>query len=54
VRAAVEQATARASAGVRDGLVGLGKGVHPVDLLGLTGPQHRNRIFHSNGGNHRS
>jgi hydroxymethylpyrimidine/phosphomethylpyrimidine kinase len=36
VRDAVEAATTRASAGVRDGLVSLGRGVHPVDLLGLT------------------
>ena len=35
VREAVAAATVRASAGVRDGLVGLGRGVHPVDLLGL-------------------
>jgi hydroxymethylpyrimidine/phosphomethylpyrimidine kinase len=35
VRDAVEAATTRASAGVRDGLVSLGRGVHPVDLLGL-------------------
>lgn len=33
--AAVREATLRASDGVRDGLVSLGRGVHPVDLLGL-------------------
>jgi hydroxymethylpyrimidine/phosphomethylpyrimidine kinase len=38
VRAAVEEATMRASDGVRDGLVSLGGGVHPVDLLGLGKP----------------
>jgi hydroxymethylpyrimidine/phosphomethylpyrimidine kinase len=42
VREAVQEATARASAGVRDGLVGLGKGVHPVDLLGLADPHRWN------------
>lgn len=35
VRDAVQEATIRASEGVRDGLVSLGDGVHPVDLLGL-------------------
>ena len=35
VAEAVAEATARASDGVRDGLVALGRGVHPVDLLGL-------------------
>ena len=38
VRDAVEAATTRASAGVRDGLVSLGRGVHPVDLLALGKP----------------
>lgn len=37
VRAAVQEATIRAAAGVRDGLVSLGRGVHPVDLLKLGG-----------------
>jgi hydroxymethylpyrimidine/phosphomethylpyrimidine kinase len=35
VRDAVRAATTRTSAGVRDGLVSLGRGAHPVDLLGL-------------------
>jgi hypothetical protein len=35
VRDAVTAATTRTSAGVRDGLVSLGRGAHPVDLLGL-------------------
>jgi hydroxymethylpyrimidine/phosphomethylpyrimidine kinase len=38
VREAVEAATIRASTGVRDGLVSLGRGVHPVDLLELAKP----------------
>jgi len=38
VRKAVELATTRAAAGVRDGLVSLGRGVHPVDVLGLGTP----------------
>jgi hydroxymethylpyrimidine/phosphomethylpyrimidine kinase len=43
LRAAVEEATIRAAAGVRDGLVSLGRGVHPVDLLGLGRPVPSNR-----------
>lgn len=38
VREAVAEATLRAAGGVRDGLASLGRGVHPVDLLGLGTP----------------
>ncbi|MFC4856109.1 hypothetical protein [Actinophytocola glycyrrhizae] len=35
IRDAVVRTTELAADGVRDGLVSVGRGVHPVDLLGL-------------------
>jgi hydroxymethylpyrimidine/phosphomethylpyrimidine kinase len=47
VRQAVTTATARATAGVRDGLSTIGSGVHPVDLLGLGATRSRDLLLSS-------